>query len=467
VCCVFGRKNEQTGSSLIPVCPAEQADEVKPARRGPPTAHAPSVCMQACVHVCVRLCACVCVCTRVCVHEPPVCAPVYVLLLRSSSCRWPWQGCGRAQQGCAARARLAAARALLATARVIDAEGMYSHAPGHMHPCQQSSSGELLQRNRPAQAILQKEVHVLRQLLGAHTQSTRRAHRAHAEGAAGCAPREQRGRQVDVLGDGQVGVVARAHRIGARAHAGARVERGDEARLGHAYRLLLHRLRVRACAHICMCVCVCVCVRVCVYVCVDLCEWVCVCMHAHMYLCAHVRACVACPLPVLASVHACTHLMQHGARAIAHLVKLVNAAHAAVAQHQRAALQHQLLGLRVLQRHSRAQGARVCAPTISACARASVCTCALVCVVYAYACLCVMNAHVCARAHSLCAGVRVYVRVRACLCAWARSLDNTHTYTLTRARVYTCMGAHLGQHTHARTQACVRVHGRAPWTRTP
>lgn len=41
-------------------------------------------------------------------------------------------------------------------------------------------------------------------------------------------------------------------------------------------------------------------------------------------------------------------LVQHGARAVAHLVELVDAADAVVAQHQRAGLQDQLPGLRVL-----------------------------------------------------------------------------------------------------------------------
>lgn len=41
-------------------------------------------------------------------------------------------------------------------------------------------------------------------------------------------------------------------------------------------------------------------------------------------------------------------LVQHGARAVTHLVELVDAADAVVAQHQRSGLQDQLPGLRVL-----------------------------------------------------------------------------------------------------------------------
>lgn len=55
-------------------------------------------------------------------------------------------------------------------------------------------------------------------------------------------PCEQRGRQVDVLRDGQLRVVARADGVGARQHGAARVEGGYEAGLGHRNRLLLHGL---------------------------------------------------------------------------------------------------------------------------------------------------------------------------------------------------------------------------------
>ena len=53
---------------------------------------------------------------------------------------------------------------------------------------------------------------------------------------------DERGRQVDVVHDGQARVVARAHRVGRRQHARARVQRGDDACLGHRDCLLLHHL---------------------------------------------------------------------------------------------------------------------------------------------------------------------------------------------------------------------------------
>ena len=53
---------------------------------------------------------------------------------------------------------------------------------------------------------------------------------------------DEGGRQVQVVHDGQARVVARAHRVGGRQHARARVERCDNARLGHRHCLLLHHL---------------------------------------------------------------------------------------------------------------------------------------------------------------------------------------------------------------------------------
>mmetsp|Transcript_9575 Transcript_9575/g.19836 ORF Transcript_9575/g.19836 Transcript_9575/m.19836 type:complete len:529 (+) Transcript_9575:859-2445(+) len=93
---------------------------------------------------------------------------------------------------------------------------------------------------------------------------------------------EEGGGQLDVVHHGHVGVVAGPDGVGGGEHGGAGVEGGDDARLGHRHRLLLH------------------------------------------------------------------HLVQHGARVVAHLVELVDAADALVAEHQRAALQHHLARLGVL-----------------------------------------------------------------------------------------------------------------------
>ena len=53
---------------------------------------------------------------------------------------------------------------------------------------------------------------------------------------------EEGGGQVDVVDDGEARIVARADGVGGGEDAGARVERRDDARLGHAHRLLLHHL---------------------------------------------------------------------------------------------------------------------------------------------------------------------------------------------------------------------------------
>lgn len=55
-------------------------------------------------------------------------------------------------------------------------------------------------------------------------------------------PGQERRCQVDVVGDADVRVVAAADGVGARQDAGARIERGDEAGLGHGDGLLLHHL---------------------------------------------------------------------------------------------------------------------------------------------------------------------------------------------------------------------------------
>ena len=47
---------------------------------------------------------------------------------------------------------------------------------------------------------------------------------------------------MDVVNNGEARVVAGADGVGRRQHGGARVERGDDARLGHRHRLLLHHL---------------------------------------------------------------------------------------------------------------------------------------------------------------------------------------------------------------------------------
>lgn len=55
-------------------------------------------------------------------------------------------------------------------------------------------------------------------------------------------PGDEGGREVDVVDDGQAGVVAGAHGVGGRQHGRARIERRNDARLGHRHRLLLHNL---------------------------------------------------------------------------------------------------------------------------------------------------------------------------------------------------------------------------------
>ena len=94
-------------------------------------------------------------------------------------------------------------------------------------------------------------------------------------------PREQRGRELDVVHHRHSRVVPAAHGVSGREHGRPRVQHRDDTSLGDGYRLLLH------------------------------------------------------------------HLVQRGPRAVAHLVELVDATDTAVRQHQRAALQHEILRLRV------------------------------------------------------------------------------------------------------------------------
>ena len=146
----------------------------------------------------------------------------------------------------------------------------------------------LSRRNRECFLVDGRDLDVILGVLGVQRDQMRgqlpiqRLHRLVQDEIDQIEARKQRGRELEVLHDGEIGVVARIDGVGRGEDRRARVERADNPCLGHRNRLLLHGF------------------------------------------------------------------VENRPRGVVHLIELVDAADSLVAQHQRAALQNQIVRFRIL-----------------------------------------------------------------------------------------------------------------------